>query len=271
MSNRTDEGDDSVPDRSETVELLARREQLLAALIEQPRDKRSLTDCCAFSRSTVDRAIRELEARGLVTRRDGSYAVTQTGRLLYQSYCEFTDRTAALSDAQELLDCLPCDLELPTAVIVDADVEYRQPPTPYRPVLTWLEQLDGAVRVRGLVRSISYAETPGTFAEHVLDGMEYEPVYEETVAAFLAEDHDGERDRMVESGRYHPYEVESVPFAMHLIEYEDDAVVSIGCYDDAGLVGILTNDRPEAISWAESYYESFRADATPIEDRFRSD
>jgi len=52
----------------EVVELLARRATLLRLLRERPRLKRELAEELSVSRSTVDRAVRNLEATDYVAR-----------------------------------------------------------------------------------------------------------------------------------------------------------------------------------------------------------
>lgn len=67
------------------------------------------------SRSTVDRAVRRLESEGIVERRASGYGLTLVGRLVYEEYLTFTERTTGLLDAAPVFEALPADTPLDPA------------------------------------------------------------------------------------------------------------------------------------------------------------
>jgi len=81
----------SAPDVSPdgVVAALEKRARLLRMLADGPMDKPALRDALEVSRSTVYKALRELEELGLVHRVDDGYALTQFGRLARRKHDEF--------------------------------------------------------------------------------------------------------------------------------------------------------------------------------------
>jgi len=67
-------------DGDDLPSLVGRREPTLRLLSDGPTTNRDVIDALEVSRSTVTRALRELEEAGFVGRRDGGYATTLAGR-----------------------------------------------------------------------------------------------------------------------------------------------------------------------------------------------
>lgn len=104
------------------VGVLAERLDVLRALDDAPREKPALVDELDYSRSTVDRAIRSLEAAGYVTFVDGGHTLTVTGTLALERYEALVAETETALEAAPVLDALPPGLELPPSVLTDAEV-----------------------------------------------------------------------------------------------------------------------------------------------------
>lgn len=78
----------------ETIDVIVQRAQFLERLLDDPAEKRTLVEQLEVSRSTVDRALRDLEVEGLVTYADEGYALTAVGEILATRYFAFRDATA---------------------------------------------------------------------------------------------------------------------------------------------------------------------------------
>lgn len=92
-------------------------------LLDGPSYKRDLVASVDRSRSTVDRAVRELEAAGLVERADGGYVATVAGQLAAEEYRTATDSLATVEAAVAALEPLPYDARLSGELLADATVE----------------------------------------------------------------------------------------------------------------------------------------------------
>jgi DNA-binding MarR family transcriptional regulator len=89
--------------------LVEKRSDFLDVFTEGPRTKRDLVDDLGHSRSTVNRAVRELEVGSLIVRTDGRYAITHRGRHLLQSYRDTLAAFERIEEAEVALAELPAD------------------------------------------------------------------------------------------------------------------------------------------------------------------
>lgn len=88
----------------DTIEVLLRRGAVVERLSAQPTPKRELVDGLDVSRSTVDRALREIESVGLAECRDDGVTLTLCGRLAVAEFERFGTRLAdrcGVGDAAE--------------------------------------------------------------------------------------------------------------------------------------------------------------------------
>ncbi|OYR60265.1 hypothetical protein DJ83_10195, partial [Halorubrum ezzemoulense] len=126
---------------SELAGVVERRLDFLERLAAEPLRKHELVDALGHSRSTVNRAIDELEAAGLVAGETDGYLTTLSGRLLAEQYREFLTAAADLAAAGDVLDPLGADVGVDPAVLRKAETHRAAAPDPYRP----LEALDDAL------------------------------------------------------------------------------------------------------------------------------
>jgi predicted transcriptional regulator len=255
---------------SSLLSVLQKRSRVLALLVGATRTKPELVDELGVSRSTVDRAVRELDERGLVSRSDGGFSATLTGRLANDAYTEFCDQIRVLAETSDLLTHLSADAELNLCVLTGAEVVEAEQPAPYKPASRLEEYIRRATSVRALTRAIVSSPIPEALHEGVTErGVAFESVYTEPVAEFLRTNRRDERHEMVETGHYRVYETDALPFGLMLFEEPDRCVVCINVYDDTNdLRGVIVNDTPEAVAWAEDLFETYRAAATDVTDAF---
>lgn len=240
------------------IELVAQRIDFLETLAGQCLEKRDIVDELDHSRSTVDRAIRDLEAVDLVERSDGGYVTTIAGRLAAQQYRAFRREQRDILDAREALDPLPSDCTLPREVVVDSSITTEEGPF-------WLfehvaQLLRSADRYRAVLprlgdaRHLRLCQTLAGRGDLDATVVSAPSVHQRTREEFprlvvgLVET-DGV---VVESA-------ETPPYGLLLVEREDEpATVAVVTYDEAGAVGLLRNDSEAAITWANERIESVR-------------
>ena len=110
------------PADRETLEVIARRIDLLEGLAEEPLHKAEMVERFDDSRSTVNRAINELEERGLVTRLTPGYVTTQAGQLAAARYRAFRQEEGRILAAAPVLGAIPHDAEVPAALLEGATI-----------------------------------------------------------------------------------------------------------------------------------------------------
>ncbi|MFB6308418.1 MAG: helix-turn-helix transcriptional regulator, partial [Haloarculaceae archaeon] len=125
------------------------RREFLAELIDEPLSKPALVDRLDVSRSTVDRAITELEELGLVSQTDSEYRATQPGKCVYRAYRDYLDQIRDVSRAEDVLDDLPPEADVDPRVLAGAEILRSGPFAPGEPVEDIVERVTSARRLRG--------------------------------------------------------------------------------------------------------------------------
>jgi len=119
--------------RTDHANIVAKRRDVLAALAT-PTRKPELVDQLSASRSTVDRAVDELQQAGLVDRTGSSYVANFAGREALAAHDAYLDRVDALVAAQGVLDPLPPDVDVDPAALDGAQVVESTPAAPDSPL-----------------------------------------------------------------------------------------------------------------------------------------
>lgn len=252
-------------DAIETIRLVTHRADFLQCLSTSPHDKRDLVEELGYSRSTVDRAVRDLEMQGLVKRVGGAYTTTLSGRVSLEQYQQFVETTTEALETQDLVDELPPDAPIDGQLLCSASAHYANDTTPYTPVEQLIDRLDGADRLCVLAASVPNPR----FVDHVLDwsrtdGLTTEFVFSEPVLETLRHDDCDMLDSLAAAGT--TLSVGDVPpFDVHLVGDGDETVVQVVVRSDTGSVlGVVSNDTPEAVRWATSQVSAVRDTAKSV-------
>ena len=243
---------------------LVRRAPLLRALSSSPKEKPALREALSVSRSTVDRGLRELEAAGFVERDDDRYRLTLAGRIALDAVERFTDRAASIEETTDLLGDLSHDTPLSPAVVAGAEVvrpDQTAPDRPFERVAAFVERADD---VRGVLTAVSgrYVEL---YAGHVADGMSVSVVVTPEVVERLASRYGDQARAMLSTGNASLRELdERYPFGLTLGRADGRTRIALTVYGDYGVAGVIVNDAPDAVAWAEGFFEDAWDRATPI-------
>ena len=250
------------PEPRTVLDLLAKRSDLLALLRDGPQQKSELVEASGVSRSTVDRAIRELRLAGLVDRGAEGFALTLCGRLSLAEFESFMERLSTLCRCHALISALPADTEIEPALLDGADITLPEPQVPMKPLLRFERIIERASEIRGFSPAIlpSYVDLFHRRVAH--DDLSVELVLEEGVVERLATNYAAELGDVLETGRVGIHEAaRSVPYGL-VITGEGEVAVVI--YDDSGIAGVITNDADAAYEWAADRYARIKEAATPI-------
>jgi len=109
---------DTEPTATGLLELLMRRQRLVELLAEAPRTQSDLVAESAASQPTVSRAIARLRSADLVRDRDGEYALTRLGRLLFSRYRSWLAEIEDVYEAADVVETVPDDV--PDELFVDS-------------------------------------------------------------------------------------------------------------------------------------------------------
>jgi tetratricopeptide (TPR) repeat protein/predicted transcriptional regulator len=253
------------------AEVLARRADVLEHL-DEPRSKPALVEAVSVSRSTVDRAIRELEHHGLVRRVDGGYVRTETGGLCDECYRTFRSRTGDIGRAREALAELPPSATLAAALLDGAEIRLLEDPQPFEPPPGLDRALDAADVVRGVVASLGSTRLFERYHRRVRRGTLSLSL---VVPADRFESLSGARPdairELISEDGCTVRTGETPPYSLFLTRTGDARAVTVVVYETPGVPhAVVHNDDPAAVAWAEETVTSAEATATNAERSLRS-
>lgn len=244
-----------------TVELLVGRMQFVDRLRQGTLQKPEMVDELGTSRSTVDRAVRDLETHGIIEATDDGYTTTTVGDLVAGKLGELgeTVRTGRrLTPFLEWIDADAFDLDL--GALADADLYLPEPGDPYAMVNRHVTVLEGTTDHRLVLPLVglhgfqavhdvvlggggeSEAVVASSVAETIRSNPEYAPLYEELATSdrFSVYVYDGE-----------------IPYFVGIL----DTTVQVGVDEDGEPRALLETKAAEVRQWAENRFQSFKQDA----------
>lgn len=252
---------DGCRDVAGLAETLRTREPLLRRLADGPATQRELREALSVSRSTVYKALKELEEADLVVRRADGYALTRFGRVAWQRHDAYVAQLGRLEAARPLLETLPDGSPVPLSVFERARIIVAGRHAPERP----LEQLEARTETADRLRCVSPAGMPrylGELHDAVRAGeLTVEIVVEAAALGRLEAGYD-RFEEAAETPGLGLYSIgDELPFALVLF---DDARLGLFGYGDGGLVGAAFTDDVDALHWGERTFERYRSDADRV-------
>lgn len=243
--------------------VLADRYEVLDALAERARAKNELEDVLSCSRSTIDRAIRELDDANLVRYDDGAWTPTLVGRRAYDRYESYRGHLERLTTASTLVDVLSPDGAIEEEVLNGAEAHRTDPSVPDAIVGTFLDRVRGAEAVRLVTPTIDVGFLT-RIRSHVTtdDAFELELVLSDEAFARITNSYPGPIDELSDSPGVQLFR-SSVPYDFGFWVADEDHV-GIIVVADHGIAGLLVNDAPEAVEWANERHERIGDGVTVI-------
>jgi predicted transcriptional regulator len=244
----------------DVADVLAKRHDVLRALVEEPRPKRDLVEALDVPRSTLDRAVRELERVGLVECSGGTPEPTAFGRRACRTRTSYLSELRGLRRGADVISSLPADSPVDETVLRGADVARPSEATPDSAVGALLRSVRGAdSRVRG-VAPAALTGHASAFVERATEGdTELELLLSEEVLDAVRRS-----DRIEEVGGRSDVAVQRGPipvsFGLWLV---DDSEVGVVVYTDSGVGGVIVNDTERAVAWGEDLYSRVRENCAP--------
>ncbi|NHN58565.1 MULTISPECIES: winged helix-turn-helix domain-containing protein [Halorussus] len=248
-------------------QLVNQRYSFLAALDAQILQKRDLVTELDVSRSTVDRAIRELETAQLVRNHTSGYHATLYGRTVLACYESVLDTMSHIQRAKSLLALLPPDVAFEFSILIDAEVHTTSRPAPHTPTTRIAELVENASQLKGLAYAHTSPEAMSLFEEQILDvGMTAELVFQKEMFVVLADTYPEAVTDFTASNNFTGYIVRDLPYGLFILSLEDRTVVCLIIYDpNKQLQGIIVNDTSQAIAWGKDVFQQHRSEAAPLD------
>lgn len=245
------------PDEKFLLEPITRA-PVLRRLARGPAPRGDLEDELGIPKATMHRIVSYLTEAGLVEERDGSLALTRSGRVVADAVAGYVERLRAVHRLEPLLNSIDegADIELDVTLFADATVTRRKPGQPQLPVQRVVDFVERADAVRALAPVLLpiYVEV---FHRRVLDGMAAELVLDGAVVDGLRTEYPDQLAEVVATGRVSIYEHDGLPLGLVLA---DGHVLLTGMARIA-----VETDATAAVTWAEEVYTTYRSRAEPVD------
>lgn len=239
--------------------------------LSHPRKKSELVRELDESRSTIDRALRELERAGFVERDDG-YRTTLAGELALAEHERYVARLDGITAVQDALTALPTDEPLDAALFEDADVFFPSGCSPHEPVEALEALLADADHARAFGTSVipPYVDI---YYEQIVEGeMTVELVLSEQVIEWLLSRYGQEILAIAATEGVTVAETDAThSFSFVVTESEaghrnrPDRSVGVMIYHEATLHAFVRNDTREGVAWGDALFDRFADEATTLE------
>lgn len=246
-------------------EILENRSEVLRYLLNSPATKPEMVSALRLSRSSVDRAVRDLTEIACVTEDGNKYRGTTTGRVALVEYDQYQERSRAIQHADQFLNYLPTDAVPDASLLHGAEITLAESHAPDQALAPSIELFEEATVLRGLA-PVVLTFYPTLIEDELRNGdLSVEIVAEEAVINTLPELVGTHAKSFLENDGLSLYCAETnLPYALWLIETPDDSYAGITAYDTGGVVGVLITDSASAVQWAERQYTTYRDQAEAI-------
>ncbi|WP_192498485.1 helix-turn-helix transcriptional regulator [Halorussus halophilus] len=237
--------------------------------LRTPRQKSELGRELDESRSTIDRALRELERAGFVERTRDGYRTTLVGKLALAEYDRYSERLLGLAELRTALADLPPDTPLDAALLEDASVSVPTQHSPQEPV-SKLESILSDVTDARVFASAIIPRYVDIYGRRLRAGMDATFLFATEVTEWLLERRSEEFRSLLQVPGVTVGEVsETLPFSLVLFEHADSdgtptESVGVMLYDDGAILGFVHNDTAPAVAWGESLFARLRAGAESL-------
>lgn len=246
-------------------ELVFDRLDFLQSLDDDCLDKRELADTLGYSRSTVDRAIRDLRTFGLVLESSCGYATSLKGRYLLTLFESHRDDLRDVLELDPILAEEVADYPLPVTAFLGADIEFTSGTSPDRPIETLASQLDATS-----YGTFAFARRPNhAFIERltawVTAGHSCRMVAPESVITTLWRESPTLLETMQTASDCSVRAGDITPFSLTVSVVDGTPTMTVVDYDENERPrSVVQNTSEAAVSWGRQRLESLWEDADPF-------
>lgn len=273
------ESEDSVchteAERCKAMSLIADRLAVFEYIETTPRDKRNIVANLDPSRSTVNRAIRELEIGGLVKWTAKGYTTTPIGQQALNQYRTTVKTISDILNSRDILETLPHTYPVHPVLFADATIERADDIMPYHLSEGVRDRITTAERVRIFLPTLTTPQLLDCCNRAVvLEGLTLELFTTQPLFETLTTKFSGPLTAMATStnGSFTAYVADPdstslLPFGLVLTETSESTTVSVIAYGKQHTIqGTIHNDTADAVQWAEDCYTHVRDKATEVTD-----
>jgi len=251
-----------VEDGSSFRDVIDKRCDVLRYLIETSARKPELVNELPISRSTVDRAIRDLIAVNCVIEDGGEYTATKTGRLALTEYERYSSVTDSIQRSASLLNHLPKSSDVDPALLEGASVTLAEPHAPDQALVPTTRLVENATLMKGLAPVVRKSYLTTISAQFEREAFEAEIVADVDVISALSDISTTPIEPFVRNDSLSLYRTDvALPYALWIMEAPTGDHAGITVYNSGGVAGTIVNNAADAVKWARETYQEYRKQA----------
>lgn len=242
------------------IEVLSKRHNILRSLLDSSKERYVLVDYLDDSKSTVYKEVSQLQEIGLIESTPDGLQPTLFGVVALERY----DELAQIVDFRELLiDLSPGTIE-PDA-LVGAEVVRPDNTAVDRHLVRLEEMLHNGESIRGFSPAISPDYVSILHQRVVNDDLTAEFILPTEILIEFRKEHPSIGDDLISAENVTLYQMEDkLPFAVLLVTSVDEQKVGIEMGDNGLAAGVIINDTPQCLQWAEATYEHYQQTAERV-------
>lgn len=247
--------------------VLTHRWAVLDALSENPLSKPKLETTLGVSRSTVNRAVSELEQAKLIERSPPEgYQITAFGQPIYHLCLQMGRCLDGITEAYPLESQLPSGDYGEVIMFDRATIVQPEAHEPDRPLKELLGRIHETHSLKGCTPVILKQYIDVCHEQVTHENLELELVVTTAVRDCLETTYTEQLEEAIQQPHVSMYETqESLPFGITLFDDGSTREAGLVLYSEAGVSGFITNDSHAALGWARQLYQNFKTQATEIE------
>lgn len=252
---------------ADVLRTLSRRADVLSCLEADSRRKRDLVDALSVSRSTVDRAVRELERLEFVERREDGYRLSVAGRLALEEHRRRVEALDSIVAVGDLLGHVPRSAPMSVRMLDGAAVHEPESHAPNEPYEVIVDRFEGAERVRGLAAAERVPRFRNRLHDLTVEGaLDAEAVFTDELADFFFANHRSQMRDSMRDGGFDLYATDRVPYGLWIVDAPAGSEAFVVVHgDSADIRGVIHNADARAVEWAAGVYRRFRDRARELE------
>lgn len=242
------------------IEVLSKRHNILRSLLDSPKERHVLVDYLDDSKSTVYKGVSQLQEIGLIESTPDCLQPTLFGVVALERY----DELAQIVDFRELLIDLPPGAIEPEA-LVGAEVVRPDNTAVDRHLVRLEEVLRNAESIRGFSPAISPDYVSILHQRVVTNELTAEFILPTEILIDFRKEYPSIGDDLISAENATLYQTEDkLPFTLLLVTSGGEPIVGIEMGNNGLAVGIIINDTPQCLQWAEATYEHHHRTAEQV-------
>ncbi|WP_135805597.1 tetratricopeptide repeat protein [Halorussus marinus] len=253
---------DRVAQRIEFLDLLSDGEWMTNEIVEE----------LPHSRSTVSRALRQLQETDLIEKRANGYTVTQHGGLLTEQYRDYESEARSILGARHLLESLPDEEVVAREFVANARTIGSGESPPFRPLEVISNQMTTAQRVHAYLPTLSGTHFLRVFRRLVVEERGSLNLFvSPELGESLGSHYPGILGELANEGDFQVQFVDGPSYGIVVSTAAEKREATVTVYSEAGAMqGGLATEDDSGVEWALERVRELESAATDRTEDFEA-